>query len=109
MAGSPLVDLTPDAERQALKELLESDGWAIYAQRGEEAWGSAACERALRESRKTTDPADWPFESTRILDTFEAMRAELRWPAERIRMIESGEKTLKQTVVDRFAHLRRAR
>lgn len=102
----PLV-LSPEAEQQALKDLLESDGWAIYVRRGSSAWGPEACEQALREARKNADPAEWPFESMRILDTFAAMRAELSWPAERLRSLVSGEAVLRTKAADRFATLRR--
>jgi hypothetical protein len=77
------VDRTPDAERQALEDLLMSDGWRVYKEHVAIAWGPAACEQALRDAKQNSDPAEWPFESVRILDSFAGMRAELTWPEKR--------------------------
>jgi hypothetical protein len=97
-----------DAERAALEDLLKSDGWAIYLAHVDRAWGHEACERALRDARKSVTLEEWPFESARILDTFAAMRANLRWPVERVRQIADGEAARKSSLLpDPFAKLRR--
>jgi hypothetical protein len=98
-------DLTPEAERLALTDMLESDGWAIYMRHMAVAWGSEAEGQALRESRKKVSPEEWPFESARILDTFDGMRANFEWPKERVRTLAEAPKG--RAVVDVFAGLRR--
>ena len=102
-----MIDRTAEAERVALEDLLSSDGWAIYMEHVALAWGPAACEEALRTAKQAADPQEWPFEATRILDTFAATRADLRWPEERVRALKSGERAAKRTMVDRFSDLRR--
>lgn len=104
-----MIDQSPDSERQALEDLLRSDGWAVYVAHIAQAWGPGACEAALREARKIAAPEDWPFESSRILDTFAGMRANLRWPEERVRTLKGAPK--KQPVeaaMERFQQFRRA-
>jgi hypothetical protein len=96
--------VTPEAERTALEELLASDGWAIHEAHITKAWGAEACENALREAKQSADPADWPFESARILDTFAAVRANLTWPKEQVRRLKDG--THRQAI-DPFRHFRR--
>ncbi len=95
--------MTPEAERTALKDLLESDGWAIFMRHMSEVWGHEACERAMREARKVCAPEEWPFESTRILDSFAGMRANVKWPEERVRELSDPVKAK----TDVFAKFRR--
>jgi hypothetical protein len=97
-------DLTPEAERTALDDMLRSDGWRVFMDHMSAAWGAEAMERALRESRAKVSPEEWPFESARILDTFAGMRANFRWPAERVKALKDPPKP---AIVDRFAGLRR--
>lgn len=102
-----MIDRTPDAERTALEDLLRSDGWAIYMAHITEAWGPEACEAALRESKKSAAPEEWPFESTRILDTFAGMRATVRWPEERLRMLNGAPKVATGPMSAAFQQFRR--
>jgi hypothetical protein len=101
--------LTPEAERQALEELVQSDGWHILMAHMDEAWGPEACEAALRDAKKNATPEEWPFETTRILDAFAAMRANVRWPQERIRALKDGApaRVLKARIMDPFQKFRR--
>lgn len=99
------ADLTPEHERAALTDMLESDGWAIYMRHMAIAWGPEAEGQALRAQRKTVTPEEWPFESARILDTFDGMRANFEWPKERVRAL--GEAPKGRTVADTFAAFRR--
>lgn len=99
-----MSDRTPEAERTALEDMVKSEGWEIYLEHIAKAWGPEACERALRDSRKTVTPEEWPFESARILDTFAGMRADLKWPEARIRALKSPPKAR----LNPFADLRRA-
>lgn len=99
--------LTPEAEREALKAMVQSEGWHIFMAHMNAAWGPAACEAALREAKKLSPPDEWPFESTRILDSFAGMRASVRWPDERIRQLGEATKAASAKLVDTFAKLRR--
>lgn len=96
--------LTPDAERAELEAMIQSPGWRLYLDHMDERWGPAALEAVLRAERKAVTPEEWPFASSRILDTFAGMRANVRWPEERIRQLKEAQSRGK---VDRFAGLRR--
>lgn len=100
-----MSDLTPDVERAALTDMLESDGWAIYMRHMAVVWGPEAEGRAMRESHKNVSPEEWPFESARILATFDGMRANFEWPKERVRALAEAPKG--RAKVDVFAALRR--
>lgn len=102
-----MSDLTPAAELTALQDLLSSEGWAIYMAHLAVTWGPAAMEDALRAAKAAATAEEWPHESTRILDAFAAMRANVRWPEARVRSLQAGEKTLAGKVADRFSALRR--
>jgi hypothetical protein len=84
--------LTPDAQLDALTEMVQSVGWQVYMQHVEAAWGPVAMEAALRAAKQNSTPEEWPFDSTRILDTFEAMRADLRWPEAQIEVLRKAVK-----------------
>lgn len=104
----------PEAERLALEEMLKSEGWAIFMAHMDVAWGAEACEDALRGARIKVKngelaPEEWPFEATRILDAFAGMRANVRWPKERIAALKGAERTAARTLPDPFAPLRRRR
>ena len=96
--------LSPDAEREALKAMVQSEGWRIFMAHIDDRWGAAACEAALRDSVKSVTPEEWPFESRRILDAFAGMRADVRWPEARIRTLGDAKKP---GPLDRFAGLHR--
>lgn len=87
-----MIDRTPDGERSALEEMLSSEGWGIYMEHVAKAWGAEACEEAMRKARGSVSPEEWPFESSRILDTFAGIRADLRWPEERVRVLKHAPK-----------------
>lgn len=95
---------TPEAERDALEAMVKSDGWRIYMEHVSRAWGPEACETQLRAARENVDPDVLPFEINRILDTFDGLRADLRWPEARVRALR-GERPAGK--VDPFAWARR--
>ena len=94
-----------DHQIEALKDLVRSEGWRLFMAHMEQSWGHAACETALRDSRQKCAPEEWPFESSRILDTFAGMRASVKWPEEQIKTLQSSKAS--RLVPDRFALLRR--
>ena len=80
--------MTPDAERQALIDMLRSDGWAIFAKHMAEAWGPAAYEHWIdKELDKPHDPVDEIAITRRIRDTFKGVRVSLKWPEERVKAL----------------------
>lgn len=101
------MDAVPaEAQLEALRDLVRSEGWRLFTRHMERSWGAAACEQALRESRAKCDPSEWPFESARILDTFAGMRSSFKWPEEQIKSLTAGQHA--KTLTERFTGLRRA-
>jgi hypothetical protein len=98
-------ELTPEAERAALADMLESDGWAIFMRHMSLAWGPEAFEQAIRDAKGNVSPEEWPFESVRIMDTFAGMRSNFEWPKERVRALSEAPKG--RAALDVFAPFRR--
>lgn len=82
--------MTPDEERQVLKDLVESDGWKLYMDQMSKAWGAEAFESRLSEELENAIAEERPALSSTMLATFKGVRASLRWPEERLRQIRDG-------------------
>lgn len=102
---------TPEAELEALKELVASEGWTILQEHVASAWGSEAFERTLEEElTKDRSMSDQLALTKRIQDTFKGVRAEARWVALRILQLEAVIAEAKKqhaTPLDRYAEFRR--
>lgn len=102
--------MTHEAELQALKDLVESDGWKVLQAHVAQAWGDAACLQQIDATlAKDHDPGDEIAITRRIRDTFKGVRAEASWVRSRITELEGIVKDKKEarSFVDRFAGLRR--
>lgn len=103
-----MIDRTAESERAALEDMLASEGWGIYMEHVAKAWGAVACEDAMRKARGSVSPEEWPFESSRILDTFAGIRADLRWPEERVRALKQApKKSADDGIASAFGRFRR--
>lgn len=100
-----MTDLTPEAERTALEDMLQSEGWAIFTAHMDKAWGADAFEHHIdTELKKEGDPMNEIAITRRIRDTFKGVRASLKWPKDRIDVLKQAPG---HTLMDQFAHLRR--
>jgi hypothetical protein len=99
--------LTPDAELQALKDLVVSDGWQVLQAHLETAWGSDACLAAIDQALLRAAPEDELAITKRIRDTFKGVRAEASWVTQRVSELETGLKHKPVSIVDRFLQHRR--
>lgn len=102
--------MTPEAELQALKDLVASDGWQVVQAHVEQAWGDRACLDKIDEAlAKGTAIEDELAVTKRIRDTFRGVRAEAAWVRRRITELEAIVKAQRgrPAVFDRFAGLRR--
>lgn len=102
---------SPEAELQALQELVTCDGWDVLQAHLDAAWGAEACLAAIDAAlTKHVRPEDELAVTKRIRDTFKGVRAEAGWVKQRIAELETAVKAKAATPTeDRFAHLRRAR
>jgi hypothetical protein len=86
-----MTQRTPDATRQALEDMLRSDGWEVFESHMAIAWGAEAFERSVdQELEKNGDPMNEVAVTRRIRDTFKGVRASLKWPEEQIRKLKDG-------------------
>lgn len=99
--------MTPEAELQALKDLVQSDGWQVLQAHLEQAWGDSACLDEIDKAIKGVDPIDELAVTKRIRDTFKGVRAEASWVTKRISELEGAIKKKPIAIVDRFKGLRR--
>lgn len=100
---------TPEAELQALQDLIACDGWDVLQEHLASAWGAEACLARIDDALTGVGPEDELAITKRIRDTFKGVRAEASWVKQRIAELEAAVKTRKASgsIVDRFAHLRR--
>lgn len=99
---------TPEAELEALKDLVASDGWQVLQEHLAQAWGPEAYERAIDGAlAKDHDPSDEIAITRRIRDTFKGVRAEAAWVTTRIGELQAAVKRKHAPSVDPFAHVRR--
>lgn len=87
-----MIDRSPDSERQALEDLLRSDGWAIVMEQMQSAWGAEAYERRLDDTLDGAKAEDELAITRRIRDTFKGVRASFKWPEERVRTLKAAPK-----------------
>lgn len=99
------ADLTPEAERTALEDMLRSDGWVVFQRHMAARWGAEEYERTVDAALEAKhDPVDEIAITRRIRDTFKGVRASMKWPEERVKALKDAPK---ETLTDRFAGLRR--
>lgn len=98
---------TPEAELQALKDLVACDGWDVLQDHLDTAWGDTACLAAIDHALEHAPPEDELAITKRIRDTFKGVRAEASWVRRRIAELETALKHKPTSIVDRFAQLRR--
>lgn len=98
---------TPEAELQALKDLVACEGWDILQAHLETAWGSDACLAQIDKTLEKAAPEDELAITKRIRDTFKGVRAEARWVLQRIAELEAALKDKRPSIADRFVNLRR--
>lgn len=84
------MDRTPESERAALEDLLQSEGWAIFTAHMGAAWGPEAYERQIDAALDGAPTDDEPAITRRIRDTFKGVRASLKWPEERVRTLKDA-------------------
>lgn len=95
------------AERRALEDLLQSDGWKLFAAHMATAWGPEEYERKLdalleaADTRGALSPDEEIALTRRVRDTFKGVRASMRWPEERVRQLVDATKP-KEGAFDRF-------
>jgi hypothetical protein len=84
------------AERDALLELMQSDGWRVFREAAEAAYGDAASLRRIDATLAVLDPG--AMESER--EAFRSIRAEsnavlalLQWPTQRIAELQTEKRT----------------
>lgn len=103
-----MIDVpTPEAELQALKDLVACDGWDIYQAHIAHAWGADACIAAIDMAITNVTPDDELAVTKRIRDTFKGVRAEATWATQRIAELEGAIKHKPIATVDRFLQFRR--
>lgn len=83
--------------------MLQSEGWQIFMDHVRQAWGPDAFETAIDRVLAETPPDQELAVTSRMRDTFKGVRADLRWPEERVRVLTDG--TSKG--MDPFAKFRR--
>lgn len=84
----PMRRLSHDEELQALRELVISDGWRVYLQHMQQAWGSEAFEEKLNSELEGLPIDERGSVTDRMRDTFRGVRAQARWPDFRIKELE---------------------
>ena len=73
-------------QRQALTDLLQSDGWRLFSEQMGTAWGAEAFEQRVDQELEKRQPGDDELAVVmRIRDTFKGVRASLDWPKTRLR------------------------
>lgn len=93
------------AEREALQDLLQSDGWRVLQRLVEENYSSERCLHAIDAAMSELAPGDSEVAVvTQIRATWKAAPAILDLPATRLRALQSAQAPPK---VDPFALFRR--
>ena len=82
--------MTATEQQHALTDLLESDGWKLYLEQVAERWGPEASEQAIDAALADCPPDEEKALVSRIRDTFKGVRAQVQWPAERVRSLKEG-------------------
>lgn len=76
-------------EREALEELLKSDGWIIFAKRVFVEWSGIGYHARMGEALKKPDPA---MEAKAVHYTSDQMARMLQWPTDRLNKLEEMSK-----------------
>jgi len=79
--------MTPDEEKQALRDLVESDGWRLYLDQIEAETGPRAFQRAIDAALETCTPEQERGMTSRISEAFKRARRLVLWPEERLRAL----------------------
>lgn len=100
-------DLTAEAERVALEDLLKSDGWQVFKAHMDLAWGAEEFERRVDSEldKERADPMQELAVTKRIRDTFKGVRASLKWPDERLRALKDGTATKPKGIFGEFRRI----
>jgi hypothetical protein len=105
MTVFPPERLSPDAERQALDELVSCDGWPIFRALVQQAYGPEAQIRAIDEAMTQLRPGDSELAVvTQIRASGKTALTVLDLPASRLRQLQQG---LKGQAPGPFAAFRR--
>lgn len=90
------MSATSDVHLAALKELVQSDGWKLFADYIDSAWGSTACLEKIDSALKDVDRGDDNAERSTVAQIRVAARqiqALKEWPKLRIAQLTQSEKT----------------
>lgn len=84
----------------ALRQMVESEGWALFMEYARGEVGAAAQNRKIREALTSMSPADHSVATQTIIAVADKARELLSWPEEEIARLKSKPKPAAQ---DRFA------
>lgn len=98
--------MDPQAEREALRALLDSDGWRLFNERIEAEWGAEAVCRAndALYAKEDETGRDQEHERRALALTTRKVQALRRWPEERIAAL----RVMTKPSLNPFATRRRA-
>lgn len=102
------MERSPEERKQAIAELLDSDGWAILKELIDQRFGADAQLAEIDAAMKTLAPADTDGQFavvTQIRAASKAAYVVLDLPKSYLRSVTDGEKKA-PGLIDRFAHLR---
>lgn len=109
MSETVTVPRTPLAEKAALEQMLESEGWAIFERAMRAHCSPEAFERDIREaaddSEKPTSPEDLALLVKQISATHSAMRQMIEWPRRQAAVLGTAPAAKR---LDPFARFRRS-
>jgi DNA-binding transcriptional regulator GbsR (MarR family) len=102
-----IASTTTVDERQALEDMVQSHGWAIFQAHVAKVWGPEAFESAVARALAECPPDEERALTSRIHDTFKGVRATLKWPEEQLKALKAGADRQKAVAADPFALFRR--
>ena len=110
MSVTITTPIQPQAERAALQDLVQSDGWQVFERAMRERFSPERYEAEIRElSEKDADPVITATLMKQINATYSAMRQMLDWPRARVKELDGGSRrALAPTVSEMFWRKRRA-
>lgn len=91
--------------QDALRQLIESDGFRLFLDHVRTQWGAAAINRKTKEALKTLSPSDHSAAIQAIHGTAESIVALFAWPEDEYERLAGAERS--KAPVDRFAPHRR--
>lgn len=103
---TPADDTLRMEPQDALRVLLESDGFRLLVEEVRREWGNAAQLRKIRAALESTPAAEHSVVTQSIIATAEAIFKLFAWPEEEYERLSEKAKTPKAPA-DRFAEHRR--